>query len=117
VFAIEFVAMTVSLGDIGCAVSAESGGIPLDLAGPGAQAHSAAHFVHAQEFAQFVDHPVGGLRVKFRAVRAGEAGDIAGIFNRRALHAQANAEKWNFAASRVLNRVDHSLDSAFAESA
>ena len=79
--------------------------------------HRAAHFVHAKQLAQFIDDAVGRGGIKFGAVRMRQARDVARVFNRGALHAEANSKKRHLVISRVLNCMDHSLNSAFAESA
>ena len=66
VLAVELVTVPVPLADFGGAVSAECGGISLDLARPRAQPHRAAHFVHAQQFAQLVNDAVRRLRIELR---------------------------------------------------
>ena len=58
VVAIEFVAMAVAFADFELAVSLVREGTRLELAGPRAQAHSAAHFIHAEQLAQFIDYAV-----------------------------------------------------------
>src|SRR5215470_1159246 len=117
VLAVEFIAVTMPLADLELAVSLGSKRARLELARPGAEAHGAAHFVDAQQFAQFVNHPERGLLIEFGAVRLLQAGDIAGVFNRRALHAQANSKERNLVFSRVSNGMYHSFDTALAESA
>ncbi len=69
VFAIEFVAMAVALADFGFAIGFEGEGAGLELAGPRAEAHGAAHFVHAEEFAQFVDHAMRAFADRTRCCR------------------------------------------------
>src|SRR5258705_13604523 len=55
VIAIEFVAVAMAFADFQLAVGAMGEGTGGELAGPGAEAHGAAHFVDAEEFAQFVE--------------------------------------------------------------
>ena len=71
VFAVELVAVAMALADIGGAVSFIGERTGFEPAGPSTEAHGAAHFVHAQQFAQLVNHAMRGLRIEFRAVRAG----------------------------------------------
>src|SRR5664279_744366 len=54
VFAIEFVAMAVTLADLGLLVSLVGQGAGFDLASPSAQSHGAAQLLHAAQFTQFV---------------------------------------------------------------
>src|SRR5256885_14455569 len=56
VIAIEFVAMAVAFADFRLAICLVRERARLQLAGPRAEAHRAAHFVHAEQFAQFVNH-------------------------------------------------------------
>src|SRR6202521_2113818 len=48
IFAIKLIAVTVTLGDIGAAISLVGERAGLDFAGPGAEAHRSAHFVDAE---------------------------------------------------------------------
>ena len=73
IFAIELVAVPVPFVDFRRAVGAIRERIRLDPAGPRAQAHGAAHLVHAQQLAQFVNHAMRRLRIEFRAVGVGQA--------------------------------------------
>src|SRR5215470_19743490 len=50
--AVEFIAVAVPLADLELAVGLGCKRTRLELAGPGSQAHGAAHFVDAQQFAQ-----------------------------------------------------------------
>src|SRR6266700_5668353 len=116
-FAVKFVAMTVPFADLELAVSLMRERSRLQFAWPSTQAHRAAHFVHAKQFTQFVNHAIWGLRIKFRAVRLLQSGDVTGIFNRCALHPQANSKKGNLVLARKLNRINHPLNAALAKSA
>src|SRR5882672_8525360 len=66
--AIKFVAMTVALADFEFSIRLVCEGTRLQPAWPGAQAHGAAHFVDPQQLAQFVNHAMRSLRIKFGAV-------------------------------------------------
>src|SRR2546429_239480 len=57
------------------------------------------------------------LGVKFRAVRLFHPGYVARIFNRRALHSQANPKERHLVFARVLNCINHSLNAALPEAA
>src|SRR2546429_239479 len=57
------------------------------------------------------------LGVKFRAVRLFHPGYVARIFNRRALHSQANPKERHWVFARVLNWMNHSLKAALPEAA
>ena len=46
-----------------------------------------------------------------------KSGDVAGVFDRGALHAEADAEERHLVFARVLNGVDHALNAALAEAA
>src|SRR5580704_4630010 len=109
--------MAVALADFGFAVGFVGQGAGFEFAGPGAEAHRAAHFVYAQEFAQFIDDAMRCLRIEFSAVGLLEAGGVACVFDCGALHAEADAEKGNFVIAGVLDGVDHALDAALAEAA
>jgi len=109
--------VAVALADFEFAVGAMGEAARGELAGPGAEAHGAAHFVYAEEFAQFVDDTVGSLRIELGAVGGFQFGYVAGVLDGGALHAQADSEKGNFVLASVLNGVDHALNAALAESA
>src|SRR5271156_6885603 len=117
VFAIEFVAVAVAFGNFELAVGFGSEGAGLEFAGPGAEAHGAAHFVHAEEFAEFVDDAIGSGRIEFGAIGVFDLRNLARVFDRGALHAQADAEEWDFFLARVGDGVNHSGDAAFSEPA
>src|SRR5215469_10702054 len=89
----------------------------LQYARPRTQPHGAAHFIDTEQFAQFVNHAIWCLRIELRAVCLFQACNVARILNRRALHAQTNPEERHVVLARVLNRVNHSLNSALAEAA
>ena len=115
--AVKFVTMPVAFADFQLAVRFVRERARLQLARPRAQAHCAAHFVHAQQFAQFVNHAVRRLRIELRAVRLFQTCGVARVFNRRALHSEANPEERHFVLARILNRVNHPLNPALAKSA
>src|SRR5882762_7177599 len=117
VVAIKLVAMPVAFADLQFAVGFVCEGAGFEFAWPGAQPHRAAHFIHAQQFAQFINHSVRRLRIKLRAVCLLHPGYVARVFDRRALHSQANPEKRHLVFTRVLNRVHHSLNPALPKSA
>src|SRR5207302_3537833 len=71
--AVEFVAMAVAFADSQLAVSLVREGSWLEFARPRTQPHRATHFVHSQQFAQFVNHTVRRLRIELRAVRLFQA--------------------------------------------
>jgi len=109
--------MAMTLADFCFAVSLVGQGTGLEFAGPSAEAHGAAHFVHAEEFAQFVNHAVRSLRLELGAVGLFEASHVAGVFNSGALHAETNSEERDLVFAGVLNGVHHSLNATLAESA
>src|SRR5215472_583076 len=115
--AVEFIAMPVALADLQFPVRFVRERARLEFARPRAQSHGAAHFVHAEQFAQFVNYAIRRLRIEFRAVRLLQSRDVARILDRRALHPQANPEERHFVFARVLDGVHHSLNPALAESA
>src|ERR1700690_105887 len=117
VLAIEFVAMAMALGNFQRAIRFIGKRAGLKFARPRAQAHRAAHFVHAQQFAQFVNHAIRRRRIELRAVRIFDSRNLPRIFDRRALHAQANPEERDLFLPRVGNRVNHSGNAALAEAA
>src|SRR5437588_276676 len=63
------------------------------------------------------DHRVRRVAVEFRAVRAREADDVAREFDHRELHTPADAQIRDLILARVLDRLHHTFDAAFAETA
>ena len=105
----------MALADFDFAVGFGGEGAGLEFARPGAEAHGAAHFVDAEEFAEFVNDAVRRLRIAFGGVGLFQAGDIACVFDRGALHAETDTEIRHLVFAGVLNRVDHALHAALAE--
>jgi len=60
--------VAVALADFELAVGAMGEGAWCELAGPRAEAHGAAHFVDAEEFAQFVNDAMRSLRIELGAI-------------------------------------------------
>ena len=104
--------MPVPLADLQLAIHVVSQRSGLDLAGPGAQSHRSAQFLHAPQFAQFVNHAMRRCRIELARVRVRKSANVAGKLHARRLHPQANSEVGNFLLARVSNRDQHSLDSA-----
>src|SRR5216683_2635285 len=86
VVAVEFVAVTMALADFEFAVGAMGEGAGFEFAGPGAEAHGAAHFIHAEQFAEFVDDAVRSLRVALSGIGVFESRDPASVLYRGTLH-------------------------------
>src|SRR5438105_15696491 len=107
----------MALADLELAVDAVRQRVGLYLAGPRAQAHGAAQLVDAAQFAQLIDDAVRGRLVEFARVRALEHAHVAGKFDARRLHAEADSEVRNLFLARVADRVQHPLDAALAEAA
>src|ERR1035438_2083107 len=107
----------MTLGDFRLSVRLLRETAGLQFAGPRAQAHRAAQFVDAFQLAQFVDDAMRRAGIELAGVGVFQAADVAGVFDHRALHPQANAEVWNLPRARVLDRVDHAGNAALAESA
>ncbi len=81
VLAVELVAMAVAFGDFGCAVGTGGERAGFEMAGPGAEAHGAAHLLDAGELAEFIDDAVGSGGVELAGVGAGEAADVARVLD------------------------------------
>ena len=107
----------MALADFRFAVRAMRERTWLQNAGPRAEAHGAAHFVHAEKFAQFINDAVGSAGIELGAVGVLQSGDVARVLDGGTLHTETNSEKRHLAFARVLNCVDHSLNPALAESA
>ena len=80
-----------------------------------AEAHRAAEGVDADEVAQLVDHLVRRLVVELGRVRADHAGHVARELDRRALHAEADAEVGDALLAREADGAQLSFHAARAE--
>src|SRR5208283_916153 len=76
IFAVEFVAVAVALGNLELTVGLMSKRTGLKPGGPGAQAHGSPQLIDASQFTKFVDDAMRRGRVKLRTIRAGQAADI-----------------------------------------
>ena len=81
-----------------------------------AETHRAAEGVDADEIAQFVDHFVRRLVVELGRVRADHPHDVARKLDRRALHAEADAEVGDALLAREADGAQLSFHAARAES-
>src|SRR5579863_1680626 len=109
--------MAMALGNFSRAVGIGGEGAWLEFARPRPQPHGAAHFVHTEKLAQLVNHAVRRGGIELGAIGAFELRNLPRILDRGALHAQADAEKWNLVLARVSNGVNHPGDPALAEAA
>src|SRR6266849_2918494 len=96
-------------------------GVPCDRAflqhgGILAEAHRAAQGVDADEIAQLEDDLVRRLVVELGRVRADHPDDVPCELDRRALHAQADAEVGNSLLARVTDCAQLPFDAARSES-
>src|SRR5579862_8505492 len=117
VLAIKFVAMAMALGNLKRAVSLMRKRAGLEFAWPRPQPHRAAHLIHTQQFAQFVNHAIRSRRIELRAVGVFNSRNLARILDRRALHPKTNPEERDFFLARISNRLNHPGNAALAESA
>src|SRR5580704_4109961 len=117
ILAIKFVAMAMALGDFERAVSLMRKRPGLEFARPRPKPHRAAHLVHAEQFAQFVNHAIRGRGIELRAVRIFDSRNLPRVFDRRALHPKTNPKERNFLLARISNRLNHPGNAALAESA
>ena len=101
IFAVEFVAVAVALADFGSVRRSCGRGFRLDLARPRAQAHGAAQFLDAAQFAQLVDHAMRSGGIEFAGIGVRQSANIARKLDARRLHAQADAEVGNFILARI----------------
>src|SRR5438067_9704905 len=117
VVVVDLVALAVALLDNPLAVEAR-GEAPLAQHDRiEAEPHRAALVGDAPLLGQEVDHLVRRLRVELGGVRAGEAADVAGELDHRALHAEADAEVRHALLARVPYGLDLPLDATVAEAA
>src|SRR5258706_11889598 len=101
VLRVHLVAVPVALFDQLDAVGLARDRAFLQAARVLAEPHRAAEGVDADEVAQLVDDLVRRLVVELRRVRADHAADIARELDRRALHAEADAEVGDALLARV----------------
>src|SRR5436305_10178286 len=81
-----------------------------------AEPHRAAEGVDADQIAQLVDDFVRRLIVELRRIRADHPHHVAGELDRRALHAEADAEEWDALFARGADRAQFSFDAPRSES-
>ena len=122
---VDLVAVPVAFGDVRGAVDVGNAGALLELGLVGAQPHGAAEialFLALFELAFL--HPLGhqaddGLvaRAEFSGGGSGHAGEIAGGFHHRHLHAEADAEIGHLALTGEFGRGDLAFRAALAEGA
>lgn len=117
VFTVEFIAVAVAFADLGGPVSFGRQGAGFHSAGPGSEAHGAAHLFDPGEFAELIDDAVRGGGIEFAGVRILQAADIARVLDARSLHAEADAKVGNLFFAGVADGVEHAFDTAFAEAA
>jgi len=117
VLAIELIAVAVAFADEGLAVGLAGKGIGGELAVVSAEAHGAAEFVDALEFAEFIDDAVGRGSIEFSGIGAGESADVAGVLDDHGLHAEADAEVGHALFAGVADGLEHAFDAARAEAA
>ena len=87
----------------------------LNFASPRAQTHGAAQFFHTAQFAQFVDNPVRGGRIKLAGIGIRETAHVACELDARRLHAQADTEIGNLFFASIADRNQHPLNTALAK--
>ena len=117
VLAVELVAVAVALGDFGGAVGGGGEGIGFHDAGPGSEAHGAAHLFDAGELAEFIDDAMGGAGVELAGVGVFQAADVAGVLNAGGLHTEADTEVGGVGLAGIADGVEHALNAALAEAA
>src|SRR6201993_168309 len=117
VLAIKFVAMAMALGDFEHSISLMRKRAGLQSARPRPKPHRAAHLVHTEQFAQFVNHAIRGRRIELGAVGIFNSRNLPRVLDRSALHSQTNPEERNFLLARIRNRLNHSGNAALAEPA
>src|SRR5690349_17505101 len=81
VLPVELVTVTVALANFRCAVDAVCKRIGLDYAGPRTKAHRPAHLLDAEQFAEFVDHPMLSGGIELAGVGILKTTDVASEFN------------------------------------
>ena len=116
VFAIELVAMTVSLGDLSIPVDSACQRAFVQQAGIGAQPHGAAHGIHSQQVSQLVDDPVWDRGIELGTVGV-QGTDVARELDHDALHPEADSETGHPADTGMPDRPDHPFDAADSEAA
>jgi len=117
IFAVELVAMAVTLADLGYTVSTGGERTLFEDAVPGAQPHGPAHLFNTRQLAELVDDAVRGRGFELGGVRACQAADVAGILDTGGLHAETDAEVRNLLLAGEADSVQHALDAALSEAA
>src|SRR4051794_10945561 len=116
VFGVHLVAMAVALVDLLHSIRLPRDRTFLQRARILAEAHRAAERVDADQVAQLVDDFVRRLIIELGRIRADHPHHVARELDRRALHAEADAEKRDALFARVTDRAQLAFDAARAES-
>src|SRR5687767_1163036 len=117
VLAIEFVTVTMPLGNFHFPVGLLRIGTGRKDTWVSAKPHRAAEVIDAPEFTQLIDHPVWCGGIELRAVRICQSTNVPGKFNHAALHSQTNTEERNLLGTRKVDRANHAFDAAFSKAA
>src|SRR5437870_3431694 len=92
VFAIEFVAVTMTLADLESSVGGARETPFGQIARVGSQAHGAAQFVHALQLAQLIDDAIRGGGIDLGCVGLFQSANIASELDHHGLHAEADSK-------------------------
>ena len=120
--------MAVAFTDFSFSIGRSSQAARLQDAGTGAQPHGAAQVgmlvpvlgfsgTAVDPFGHQVDDRIDGIGVEFHRMCACDAGQIAGDFHHRELHAQADAEKGQTLFTGIGHGMNLALHAAAAETA
>src|SRR5207253_10636070 len=114
---IEFVPMTMPLGNDVRFVNTIGQRTRLEVGWVRAQSHRSADRVDAEEIAQFINDGVWRVRIELRAVGVFQSANILRVLDDGALHPQTNAEIRSLLFVCELDRPNHSGNATLAEAA
>src|SRR5579872_5485466 len=117
ILAVELVAVAVALADFELPIHFVRQRARLNFAGPGAQAHGAAQFLHAAQLAQLINDAVGRGGVEFAGVGVLQPANVARVLDACGLHTQADAEIRHLLFPGIADAVQHSGNAALPEAA
>src|SRR5689334_3442799 len=87
----------------------------LNFGRPGSKSHARPFFADFPLFLEQANHRLGGCLIELGAVSIGDTADVARKFNRRHLHAETEAEIWQFVLACETRGLDFSFYPAISK--
>src|SRR4051812_48429274 len=107
--------MAVAFADFTLAVDSVGQSVRFNLASPGSEPHGASQLFDTAQLAQFINHAMVSCRIELAGIGFSQSANVASEFNAGSLHSQANSEVGNFVLAGVADGLQHTFDTALAE--